>query len=178
MDPGNLGEVFPRDRGGIEGFNGRSKSLNFRRYASVCEGCRMQTSSSLRLWRWLLVVFGLLLPYGVRFLRGSAWARQYAEGGFFGVFFVTVFQALPITFLLALSFRCRTGLAWFFAVAVGLGVLAWSHWHLDLAADAQAALGLVAIPIAALVPIALAAEFGLFLERRCACRPLHSRKDL
>ncbi|WP_394559292.1 hypothetical protein [Aquipseudomonas alcaligenes] len=48
----------------------------------------------------------------------------------------------------------------------GFLFLAWAHYQLDLAADAQAALGIVFFPIYALLPVLLGGVLGYLLEHR------------
>ena len=48
---------------------------------------------------------------------------------------------------------------------LGFGFLAYAHYTLDLAADAQAGVALIFIPIYALVPITVGAIIGYIVDR-------------
>ena len=53
----------------------------------------------------------------------------------------------------------------FFPCGLGFVFLAWAHYTLDLAADAQASIALIFIPIYSLVPTGVGALIGLVIDR-------------
>lgn len=123
-------------------------------------------SRQLILLRFVLIAFGLLLPYLARLPRGMPWLRQYTEcGSWGGILFLSAFQAIPIAALLALSFAYHTRVAWLLPTLAGFAYLGWEHSRLDLASDAQASLGLIVIPILSLAPIAIGALGGFCVDR-------------
>jgi hypothetical protein len=61
-------------------------------------------------------------------------------------------------------------MAYIFPSLFGFGFLAWAHYSLDLAADAQAAIALVFIPIYALLPIGIGGAIGYVVDRRLRSR--------
>ena len=99
----------------------------------------------------LILAYINLLPYLCRLHRGVDWAAQYlpdSDGSVPGLLFLHAFASLPaIPLILALwvGKRARWALAGSFLVATVLLV----HWHhdYDLASDAQAAIGLLFIPM-------------------------------
>lgn len=119
----------------------------------------------MRAWRMGIVVFGILLPYAARIPRGSAWLHQYTDLGIGGHLLFGAFNALAWGSLLAISRLFRRVLPLSIPCVAGFGFLAWGHYHLDLASDAQAAIGFVLFPVYALAPIAIGAVIGLALDR-------------
>ncbi len=116
--------------------------------------------------RTLIVIVGILLPYAARLPRGTEWVGQYIGTGRNGFLMLEAFNAIAWCSLLGLTFLIRRPTAMLAPCLLGFGFLAWSHATLDLAADAQAGIGLVLIPIYALVPIAIGGVIGLVLDRR------------
>ena len=118
----------------------------------------------MKLPRLLLFPLGFLLPVLVRLPGGRGWLGQYAFGPG-GILFFSVFHAIPLAALFGLTFAYRTRAAWLLPAVAGLGYLGWEHARLDLAADAQAAIALVFLPIYALAPVGLGAAAGFALDR-------------
>jgi len=116
--------------------------------------------------RILIVIVGILLPYAARLPRGTEWVGQYTGTGLNGFLMLEAFNAIAWGGLLGLTFLIRRPTAMLVPCLLGFGFLAWLHATLDLAADAQAGIGLVLIPIDALVPIAIGGVIGLVLDRR------------
>ena len=106
------------------------------------------------------------MPYLVRIFGGIAWFRQYADGGLFAFLFLGAFNAIAGGSLIAISYWYRRPFSLLLPCALGFGFLAWAHYSLDLAADAQAAIALVFIPIYALLPIFVGAVLGYVLDLR------------
>jgi hypothetical protein len=98
-----------------------------------------------------LVAYVNLVPYACRIWRGLDWVAQYLpdEGYlisgflFFGGFASLVAIPLVVTFLL------RKWIPITFAVSIIVATVLLSFWHhnYDLASDAQAAIGLIFIPM-------------------------------
>lgn len=126
--------------------------------------------------RLVIATMGILLPYLVRIPRGVAWVEQYTNGGIAGFVFLEGFNAIAWGSLIALSFATRRPAMLVIPSVLGLGFLAWMHATLDLAADAQASIALVFIPIYALLPIAIGAITGYVLDRRMLLRE-HPRQS-
>ncbi len=116
--------------------------------------------------RFLIVIVGILLPYAARLPRGTEWIGQYTGTGLNGFLMLEAFNVIAWGGLLALTFLIRRPTAILAPCLLGFGFLAWSHATLDLAADAQAGIGLILIPIYALAPIAIGGFIGLVLDHR------------
>lgn len=115
-----------------------------------------------------LLLYVNLLPYACRLYRGIDWAVQYfPDHAHFlsGMLFFGGFASLPALPLIAV-FWLRKWLPATFAVAclVATGLLAAWHHNYDLAADAQAAIGLVFIPIYVALLTGLAAGITAVVE--------------
>ena len=121
---------------------------------------------TMRKARILVVLLGLLLPYATRLPRGAEWLHQYTDLSFGGWLFLGAFNAIAWGAILVVSFLYRRPVSLFVPSLLGFGFLAWAHYTLDLAADAQAAIALIFIPIVALAPILVGAAIGYFLDRR------------
>jgi hypothetical protein len=98
-----------------------------------------------------LFLFVNILPYACRLYRGAQWAGQYlpdSEHLFIGLLFFQAFASIPaIPLILALWLGKRGQWALVFSfLATTVGLVAMHHDY-DLASDAQAAIGLIAIPI-------------------------------
>jgi hypothetical protein len=120
----------------------------------------------MRKLRIAIVVFGIMLPYLARLLRGLDWFRQYTDLGLPAFLFIQGFNALAVGSIVGLSFWYRRTSSLLLPAVFGFGWLAWAHGTLDLKSDAQAAIGLAIIPIYALVPIAVLAAIGFVVDRR------------
>lgn len=114
----------------------------------------------------LIVIVGIILPYAARLPRGTEWVGQYTGTGLNGFLMLEAFNAIAWGSLLGLTFLIRRPIAMLAPCLLGFGFLAWTHATLDLAADAQAGIGIVLIPIYALAPIAIGGVIGLVLDRR------------
>ncbi len=116
--------------------------------------------------RIIIAIVGILLPYLVRVPRGAAWVEQYTDTSVGGFMFFGAFNAIAWGSIVALSFLFRRPAPLLIPCVLGFAFLAWAHYTLDLASDAQAAIALIFIPIFALLPIALGGAFGYVLDRR------------
>ena len=121
---------------------------------------------TLRAARLGIAAFGMLLPYVVRIPRGSAWVQQYTDTSIGGFLFFGAFNAIAWGSLVAISFLYRQPASLLAPCLLGFGFLAWAHYNLDLASDAQAAIALIFIPIYALAPIAVGAVLAYWFDRR------------
>ena len=115
--------------------------------------------------RIIVAVVGIFFPYLVRFPRGMEWVAQYTNTGLFGFMFFGAFNAIAWGSIIGVSFLYRRVISLLFPVVFGFGFLGWAHYSLDLRADAQAAIGLVFIPIYSLVFIAVGGLFGFVVDR-------------
>jgi hypothetical protein len=120
--------------------------------------------------RMLVVLIGLVLPYAVRLPSGLDWLAQYTATGAAGWLLLGGFNAIAWGAILLASLAYRHPASLLAPALCGFAFLAWAHATLDLQADAQSPLGLVFIPIYALVPIALGAGIGYAVDRRLRAR--------
>ena len=102
-----------------------------------------------------LLVYVNLVPYACRLWRGLDWVAQYLPDKghlIFGLLFFGAFASLPAIPLIVTYLRRRRNPITF-VVSVIVATILLSYWHhnYDLASDAQAAIGLVFIPIYASV---------------------------
>ncbi|MDD0844110.1 hypothetical protein [Pseudomonas sp. Gutcm_11s] len=116
--------------------------------------------------RLAVILFGILLPYLARLPGGLDWLGQYTQSGLGGALFLGLFNAIAWGAILLVSLLYRRPASVLAPAVPGFAFLAWAHYQLDLAADAQAALGIVFFPIYALLPILLGGAAGYLLERR------------
>lgn len=120
---------------------------------------------TMRKARLLVMLVGILLPYAARLPRGIGWLQQYTDNGIGAGLFLGAFNTIAWGAIIAVSFLYKRPSSLWAPVLLGFGFLAFAHYSLDLAADAQAAIALVFIPIYALVPIAIGAIVGYFMDR-------------
>ncbi|KRB05108.1 hypothetical protein [Lysobacter sp. Root690] len=120
---------------------------------------------TMRKARLLVMLVGILLPYAARVPRGIGWLQQYTDNGIGAWLFMGAFNAIAWGAIIAVSFLYKRPSSLWAPVLLGFGFLAFAHYSLDLAADAQAAIALVFIPLYALVPIAIGAIVGYFMDR-------------
>lgn len=98
-----------------------------------------------------LVAYVNIVPYASRIWRGLDWVAQYLPGEghlvdgllFFGGFASLVAIPLVVTFL----HRKWIPITFVVSMIVATALLSYWHHNYDLASDAQAAIGLVFIPI-------------------------------
>lgn len=115
--------------------------------------------------RIAIVVLGILLPYLARLPGGSSWLHQYTDVGIGAYLFLGVFNAIAWGAILFCTYLYKRKLPIIFPVLFGFVPLVWVHSIYDLSADAQSAVGLVFIPIYALVPIAVGGAIGYLIDR-------------
>lgn len=98
-----------------------------------------------------LVVYVNLVPYVCRMPRGVRWVKQYLpdEGHLVdGLLFIVTWASLPaIPLIVAFVLRKRLPATYAVCVMGATALLVYWHHDYDMAADAQAALGLIFIPI-------------------------------
>lgn len=129
---------------------------------------RRNTVTPLTWARGIVVLVGILLPYFARLpglpFRGAAWLTDYLGDGpasflFFNGVNVCVWGTILIG---SLALRSLPAIALF--ATIGLAYPFYQHMRLDLRADAQAAIGLMFIPIYS-VPCLLAGwVLGLLVD--------------
>lgn len=115
--------------------------------------------------RIAIVIFGILLPYLARIPGGSSWLQQYTGNGIGGFLFFGAFNAIAWGAILSFTFLYKHKPPIIVPVLFGFAPLAWVHGTYDLSSDAQAAIGLVFIPIYALAPIAVGGFIGYLIDR-------------
>lgn len=115
--------------------------------------------------RIAIAIFGILFPYLARVPGGTAWVEQYTDKGASAFLLLGAFNAIAWGSMIALSFLFHRPVSLLFPCCAGFAFLGWAHFNLDLAADAQAAVALVFIPVFALLPIAVGGAFGYGLDR-------------
>ncbi|AWV06908.1 membrane protein [Lysobacter maris] len=116
--------------------------------------------------RIIVLLSGLVLPYAARLPRGSEWLHQYTDQAPMAWLFLGACNAVAWSAILAVSFLYRRPSSLLAPSLPGFGFLAWAHYSLDLAADAQAAIALIFIPVFALAPILVGAAIGYLIDRR------------
>lgn len=114
--------------------------------------------------RWAVVLVGVGLPYAAQL--GQAGWQTYMDSGWQGQLFMAALGAVLWLPLLALTWLYRYPLSMLPPALLGLGFALWGHASVDLAADAQAALALIFIPLWALVPAAVGALMGAGMDLR------------
>ena len=115
--------------------------------------------------RLIVILAGILLPYAARLPRGVDWLQQYTDSDIGGWLFLGGFNAIAWGAIVAVSFLYKRPSSVWAPALLGFGFLAFAHYSLDLASDAQAAVALAFIPIYALIPIAFGAIVGYFVGR-------------
>jgi|GEM_PF-631785 len=120
---------------------------------------------TMRKTRWLVLLVGVLLPYVARLPGGLEWFLPYANAGIAGALLLGGFNAIAWGAILLASHFYRRPSSLLIPSILGFGFLAYAHYSLDLAADAQAAIAIVFIPIYALVPIGAGSIIGYLVDR-------------
>lgn len=115
--------------------------------------------------RLIVILAGILLPYAARLPRGVDWLQQYTDSDIGGWLFLGGFNAIAWGAIVAVSFLYKRPSSVWAPALLGFGFLAFAHYSLDLASDAQAAVAVAFIPIYALIPIAIGAIVGYFVGR-------------
>ena len=115
-----------------------------------------------------------LIPYACRIWRGLDWVAQYLPDNndhlISGLLFIGIFASLPaIPLIAAFLLRKWIPVTFFLSIILATALLGFWHHNYDLASDAQAAIGLVIIPImATMITSAVAGIVGTieFFVRR------------
>jgi hypothetical protein len=122
--------------------------------------------------RIAIVAVGILLPYIARLpgvlSQGPQWLWSYFGGGILGALFFGLFNAIAWGAVLAASYSYRNPHAAWFPAVPAFVFLAANHAVLDLASDAQAALGLLFIPVYSLPLVFVGWFAGKWFDRRTA----------
>ena len=126
--------------------------------------------------RWAIAIAGILTPYLARIpgmlTHGASWLTSYFGDTLWAPLFFGAFNAVCwVPAVLATRSYRHASAAWFPAVGA-LGSSAALHSTIDLAADAQAAIALVAIPFYTLPFTLLGWWLGRRWDRRrCTAAP-------
>ncbi|MEN0106513.1 MAG: hypothetical protein AAGC84_08820 [Pseudomonas sp.] len=115
--------------------------------------------------RLAVLIIGVLLPYLARLLKGIDGLLQYTSAGLGGLMLLCGFNAVAWGSVLAISFFYHRPLSLLAPALAGFAYIAWAHYQLDLAADAQSSIGIIFIPIYALLPIVVGGVVGYGLDR-------------
>ena len=124
---------------------------------------------------YCLFAYVIFLPYLCRLYRGPGWAVQYLPIGLFnnlftellfaipGILFFGCFSALTaIPSVICLRYWKHVPATFFISLVITTVLLVYFHHDYDLAADAQAAIGLFFIPLyTAAVTIIVSGILGL-----------------
>jgi hypothetical protein len=125
--------------------------------------------SAIAVARIAVVAFGILLPYLARIpgmlARGPDWLTSYFGSGLGAFVFFGAFNAINWGAILIGTLFFRTIPAVVVAALIGFGLPAYAHATLDLASDAQAAIGLIFIPIYSLPFVGVGWLLGFALDR-------------
>lgn len=113
-----------------------------------------------------IVLFAFVLPYLSRLPGGRAWLGQFTYGGWGAFLLLAGCSAVVWGGLLICSLLYRRTASLWVPALLGFGYLAWAYGTINLRSDAQAALGLLMVPIYSLVPMLAGGLLGLFVDRR------------
>ncbi|MEI7945353.1 MAG: hypothetical protein WCJ02_01590 [bacterium] len=122
----------------------------------------------------VILVYVNFIPYACRIWRGLDWVAQYLPDNkdqlISGLIFVGIFASLPAIPLAAVFLlRKWIPVTFVLSIIVATALLGFWHHNYDLASDAQAAIGLIFIPIiATMITSVVAGITGIieFLVRR------------
>ena len=124
--------------------------------------------SAMAAARIAVALVGIALPYLARIpgtaARGPEWLTSYFGSGLGAFVFLAGFNAINWGAILLGTLVLRSIPAVAVAAAVGFALPAYGHATLDLASDAQAAVGLILIPIGSLPLVALGSLLGLGVD--------------
>lgn len=118
--------------------------------------------------RIVVALIGIALPYLARipgtFSRGPDWLTSYFGSSLGAFLFFGAFHAINWGAIVLGSLAFRSIPAVVAAAAVGFALPIYGHARLDLASDAQAAVGLIFIPIYSLPLVGLGWLLGLCVD--------------
>jgi len=114
--------------------------------------------------RIYIFFIGIILPYMARLPGGVTWLQQYTDTSISGFLLLQLFNSITWGSILILSNFYKRSEVLLIPVMFGFGFSAISHYSIDLAADAQASLALIFIPIFSIVPVAIGGGIGLLIE--------------
>lgn len=125
-----------------------------------------------------------LVPYACRMWRGVEWVAHYLpdEGHrLSGLFYFSSFASLPaVPLVVVLLLRKRLPVTFAVSILVATSLLVFWHHNYDIASDAQAAIGLIFIPVYATLITAVVSGFTAVIEflirrnRKIANNDVHS----
>lgn len=116
----------------------------------------------------IVLAYVNLVPYACRMGRDVEWVAQYLpdEGHrLSGLFYFGSFAPLPaIPLVVVLLFRTRLPVTFAVSILVATTLLVFWHHNYDIASDAQAAIGLIFIPMYATLITAVVSGFTAVIE--------------
>lgn len=119
--------------------------------------------------RLLIVIVGILLPYAARVpgiaLKGAEWFTSYLPDTLAAFMFFSAWNAVSWGSILAVTFAYRNPRSAWFPAVLGFASLIYGHATLDLSSDAQAAIGLIFIPIYSLPLVLIGWLIGFIFDR-------------
>ena len=125
--------------------------------------------------RIVVALIGIALPYLARipgmFSRGPDWLTSYFGSGLGAFVYFGAFNAINWGAIVLGSLAFRSIPAVVVAAGVGFALPVYGHATLDLASDAQAAIGLIFIPIYSLPLVALGWLLGFGVDWALRRRP-------
>ena len=116
--------------------------------------------------RIIVALIGIFLPYVARLPRGMAWVSQYLNVGIGGFIFFAALNAIAWGSIIGVSYFYKQPVSLILPALFAFGFLAWAHYSLDLAADAQSAIALVFIPLCALPLVGIGGLIGYLIDRK------------
>ncbi len=129
---------------------------------------RRGSKSAMVAARIAVALIGIALPYLARIpgmvSRGPDWLTSYFGSGLGAFVFFGAFNAINWGAIVLASLAFRSIPAVVVAAAVGFALPIYAHATLDLASDAQAAIGLIFIPIFSLPLVGLGWLLGLGVD--------------
>jgi hypothetical protein len=113
----------------------------------------------------LVACIGIVLPYLSRMPMGLDWFMSYVDTGISGYLLIGITNAISWGLIIALSQNYKKSTTIIYPALLGFSYVAWGHLTLDLSADAQAAVGILFIPIYSIPFILTGWVIGLIIEK-------------
>ena len=124
----------------------------------------------MRQARWLILIFGILMPYLARLPgipeHGIGWLLSYFGSGIFAILFFQAFNMILVGVVWLFTRNLKQPLLALWPAVLGYALPFYFHATLDLAADAQAAIALIFIPIFGIPGAALGYGIATWQQKR------------
>jgi hypothetical protein len=119
--------------------------------------------------RIFIVIVGILLPYAARVpglaLKGTKWFTSYIPDTLAAFMFFSACNAVCWASILAVTLAYRNPRSAWFPAVFGFAFPLYGHATLDLSSDAQAAIGLILIPIYSLPLVLVGGLIGFLFDQ-------------